>query len=693
MPGGSGRNIPGDKPMGLTSSGALSSGANYGPRHHTGGDQSNVEAKKLNTRKELKDLALRNAEDKEPDVVKKDKPFVFKTIYDHLFKQKTAGAKKYINYLRNQGAHIPPWLAAFEDEDAPKYLTEEQEQLLNYGWKPTMDLEQQRNLFKNLEMEGDPFAKADAFPMDFKNWNLVMEKNPGLIMRGDLSHFHQMGKPKGAVNPDTGLPFTNTQWETFKRGVMEDRGLTSGEEGKYLNQMKAAQARSGIGGISGGTATASTTTPSLFQQSLTNNTTGAGLPFEDYYVGASPTAANLAWGQQFGVDPRTMGRTTWAEGGRIPAAFGGIMDSSTGRRAYGLGSIFKKIGRAAKKVLKSPIGRGALLAGLGMYAGGLGPWAQGGMWGNARGAGFFNNMMGGSLKNKLFMKNLAEKGEKAVYTGKGEGLDLGKLGIWGTTLAPLIMGGEKEDESSNFDYEDAKTKYWNEIMGIKKGVAQGNLKDLHKWSYLPSNYREGGRIGLYKGGQSIPSDYTIEDAMLSTTHDKLGGITEVMKQADLSRAGDVGQFYAADGGRIGYAGGGDTWQEFLQATDVWVDPTDKDWRDVYYRWLDKQKKAQGGRIEAQEGGLMDLGGMEKDYRETGGFVEIGGEEKADDVPARLSRNEFVMTADAVRGMGEGNIDKGASRMEDLMETLEVKGKRNKGASDMFEVSERLSAVV
>mgnify|MGYP003150237974 CR=1 FL=1 len=54
MPGGSGRNIPGDKPMGLTSSGALSSGANYGPRHHTGGDQSNVEAKKLNTQKELK---------------------------------------------------------------------------------------------------------------------------------------------------------------------------------------------------------------------------------------------------------------------------------------------------------------------------------------------------------------------------------------------------------------------------------------------------------------------------------------------------------------------------------------------------------------------------------------------------------------------------------------------------------------
>ena len=54
------------------------------------------------------------------------------------------------------------------------------------------------------------------------------------------------------------------------------------------------------------------------------------------------------------------------------------------------------------------------------------------------------------------------------------------------------------------------------------------------------------------------------------------------------------------------------------------------------------------RARAQEGGLMNLGGMEKDYRNDGGFVPLGGEEKADDVPARLSRNEFVFTADAVR---------------------------------------------
>ena len=49
--------------------------------------------------------------------------------------------------------------------------------------------------------------------------------------------------------------------------------------------------------------------------------------------------------------------------------------------------------------------------------------------------------------------------------------------------------------------------------------------------------------------------------------------------------------------------------------------------------------------------MKEMGTIERDYRETGGFVPVGIKEKADDVPAMLSKNEFVMTADAVRGMG------------------------------------------
>jgi hypothetical protein len=72
-----------------------------------------------------------------------------------------------------------------------------------------------------------------------------------------------------------------------------------------------------------------------------------------------------------------------------------------------------------------------------------------------------------------------------------------------------------------------------------------------------------------------------------------------------------------------------------------------------------------------QGGLMNLGGMEMDFRAKGGFVPIGRKEKADDVPARLSKNEFVFTAKAVRNAGGGDIRKGAKRMYQIMNQLEA----------------------
>ena len=67
--------------------------------------------------------------------------------------------------------------------------------------------------------------------------------------------------------------------------------------------------------------------------------------------------------------------------------------------------------------------------------------------------------------------------------------------------------------------------------------------------------------------------------------------------------------------------------------------------------------------------------MELDLRNTGGFIQpVGIKEKADDIPAMLSNNEFVFTADAVRGMGEGDVNKGAERMYSMMKNLERGGR-------------------
>ena len=76
----------------------------------------------------------------------------------------------------------------------------------------------------------------------------------------------------------------------------------------------------------------------------------------------------------------------------------------------------------------------------------------------------------------------------------------------------------------------------------------------------------------------------------------------------------------------------------------------------------------GGIISLMSGGMPS---MEMDYR-GGGFIPVGAKEKADDVPARLSKNEFVMTADAVRAAGGGSVNEGARRMYELMNSLEAR---------------------
>ena len=104
---------------------------------------------------------------------------------------------------------------------------------------------------------------------------------------------------------------------------------------------------------------------------------------------------------------------------------------------------------------------------------------------------------------------------------------------------------------------------------------------------------------------------------------------------------------AANGGRIGYAFGNDPEQNAVEASGIMNLPLNQN----------------------------PAGATELDLRETGGFIPpVGVKEKADDIPAMLSNNEFVFTADAVRGMGDGDVNKGAQRMYDMMKKLEGGGR-------------------
>ena len=122
------------------------------------------------------------------------------------------------------------------------------------------------------------------------------------------------------------------------------------------------------------------------------------------------------------------------------------------------------------------------------------------------------------------------------------------------------------------------------------------------------------------------------------------------------------------------------------------------------KYLGRRFKAEGGIMDKEPVAkktmpLLDMDGQEMDFRAEGGFVPIGRMEKADDVPARLSKNEFVFTADAVRNAGDGDVDKGAEVMYNMMKNLESGGDVSEesqgleGARKMFQTSQRLEEVL
>ena len=129
---------------------------------------------------------------------------------------------------------------------------------------------------------------------------------------------------------------------------------------------------------------------------------------------------------------------------------------------------------------------------------------------------------------------------------------------------------------------------------------------------------------------------------------------------------------------------GETTEEYMARRKENVGRKMRSYFDNYFKFdrdysamTDEQKDAFIARVNVAKGGMPTgvmttnkAGVMERDYRDKGEFVPVGIKEKADDVPAMLSKNEFVFTADAVRGAGNGSIEKGAQRMYDTMKKLE-----------------------
>jgi len=315
------------------------------------------------------------------------------------------------------------------------------------------------------------------------------------------------------------------------------------------------------------------------------------------------------------------------------------------RQLYGLGSLVKSIGKTVKKVVKSDLGKAALI---GAAAFGIPGTQFGGLLGRASFGGPAMSIFGkqggiGALfanPSIAAMKTQgAEKGFLGSLLGKipGGGYTVGAIG---SILAASGMSPEEIEETKR-DPEKVKIYLRDYYSKTNPDASDAEIEEFVTTN--TSEYAIGGRVGLESG--------TPKKGLESLTK-------EDMKKFRITLPNKIE--YDKDGNRIE--------REIPKIKGPYKYDPD---REIPRRLL-RNKSAMGG-LQSMPMGQMrrnQAGTIERDYRETGGFVPVGIKEKADDVPAMLSKNEFVMTADAVRGMGGGNIEKGAQRLYDQMKQAE-----------------------
>ena len=251
--------------------------------------------------------------------------------------------------------------------------------------------------------------------------------------------------------------------------------------------------------------------------------------------------------------------------------------------------------------------------------------------------------VGATDQQKAMVHDMLQRGMDHATIAEVTGLDEATVLSIIQETQVMAQGGRagfKWGGSEAIDIAPLETYNVDEIQDIEKEIGVGPMASDPEAGDDMNQVMEFFSLKLY--GKSV--DQLTEDEYLNLQE----SLPDLMGQMT---GGDTE--FAAQGGRMGFQMGGD------DEDDTTYNP---------YRAMDMYK-----RTRRQEGGLMDLGGMEKDYRDEGGFVALGGEERADDVPARLSKNEFVFTADAVRNAGGGDIDRGSEVMQNMMDNLEAGG--------------------
>jgi hypothetical protein len=206
--------------------------------------------------------------------------------------------------------------------------------------------------------------------------------------------------------------------------------------------------------------------------------------------------------------------------------------------------------------------------------------------------------------------------------------------ISGATESAIILGEQamRDYERQFQDFQNFTGQQLADFSAGRKAAILASMgragfgEDEINATLAQLGLRNGGRVGFEMGGNVSPTD---------SDEEGMGGVI----------------YYDEEGKPISQK----------EAMEYFNRQAEEEYRQ-------KNNKAMGGIISLMGGGMPS---MEMDYR-GGGFIPVGAKERADDVPARLSKNEFVMTADAVRAAGGGSVNEGARRMYELMNNLEAR---------------------
>ena len=310
---------------------------------------------------------------------------------------------------------------------------------------------------------------------------------------------------------------------------------------------------------------------------------------------------------------------------------GGIMNAVPREKALfgGIKKAVKKVTKGVKDIVSSDLGKAALLA--------AGAYYTGGALGGTGGLSNFSTL-GSVLKKKA-------AGMVPEFLSGKTGTALGITALGGLFGGAMAGKSEEEVEALTRDVPALKsylTQYYTnlnpELRNQPEKVEEFVNSQITEYNEGRGGYAMGGRM-QYSDGTMSPDEY-------------FSGKEKYMKQKQM--------------------------EDMIREYERYM--RDKN--------MKRDEVAMGGKMDTASENAMQAAGIEGlpmrqnpkgvkelDLRDNGGFIPpVGIKEKEDDIPAMLSNNEFVFTADAVRGMGDGDVELGAQRMYDQMKMLEAGGK-------------------